>query len=551
MYQVSTVQKMPVQPPHVSGPAEMLAGVIETHNDQLRGLADEWLAEGADTFGIWSEGHPVLSFPEDRSPYQVGLTAPILVSGQMIGELRVTGAPWAKAATVLVSQAEHVSQIIELEYALEDTGEPDIHDQLSGLYQFTQGGYEQFDLGQMLFTLAKEAALLLKAEGGFTLLKIQDDAPLLVQYPQDRLNGFMLPRLVQQLRSHVRAKIITSPEVLERLAPDVHNLILAQIRIHDSFAGVLGLWNKPNNEFPTRDIKLIRAIVVQAGIQLEQVLRHRESVEQARITTEIEMARTVQRQLLPQAPPQIEGLEIAMVSHSALEMCGDFYDLVNEPQRPFIFSVGDVSGKGMAAALLMAMTRTVIHAAARCMPAPSPTKLVTRVNEDLYNDFTEVNMFATMFVGYFDVGSKLLTYTNAGHSPVIYRSNDGTAGLLEAGGPPVGVLPLFTWEHQSLPLGPGDILVVATDGFSERRNDEGELFGYQRLLQLIDAHAQDSPDTISEVLFEAVRTFGGGRTQEDDQTLVVIKGSRKDGSAERGVEVVTSASILPAPPMKE
>jgi sigma-B regulation protein RsbU (phosphoserine phosphatase) len=229
--------------------------------------------------------------------------------------------------------------------------------------------------------------------------------------------------------------------------------------------------------------------------------------------------------LLPQQLPRVDKLDIYASSRPALQVGGDFYDFVTQPDRPFIFSVADVTGKGMAAALLMTMARTAIHSKASFMPKPTPEIVMKNSNEDLFEDFIQVGMFATAFIGQYQPHSQKLLYANAGHSPVIYRPANGRARLLEADSTPIGVLRVSLCKNHQVPLGLDDVLVVATDGFSEARNPRDEMFGYERLLELVDRAADRSAHAIADALFEAVDRFGVGRPQDDDQTLVVIKGA--------------------------
>jgi sigma-B regulation protein RsbU (phosphoserine phosphatase) len=254
------------------------------------------------------------------------------------------------------------------------------------------------------------------------------------------------------------------------------------------------------------------------------VLLHLDAVEQTRLQTEVDLARRVQLRLLPQQLPKVDKLDIYACSRPALQVGGDFYDFVAQPDRPFIFSVADVTGKGMAAALLMTMTRTAIHSKASFMPKPTPEVVMKNSNEDLYEDFIQVGMFATAFIGQYQPHSQKLLYANAGHSPVIYRPAGGPARLLEADSTPIGVLRVSLCKNHQVLLGPGDLLIVGTDGFSEARNPNDEMFGYERLLSLTDSLAESSARAISDALFEAIDRFGVGRPQDDDQTLVVIKG---------------------------
>jgi sigma-B regulation protein RsbU (phosphoserine phosphatase) len=134
-------------------------------------------------------------------------------------------------------------------------------------------------------------------------------------------------------------------------------------------------------------------------------------------------------------------------------------------------------------------------------------------------------MFATAFIGQYHSQSQKLLYANAGHSPVIYRPAEGPARLLEADSTPIGVLRVSLCKNHQVALGPGDILIVGTDGFSEARNPNDEMFGYDRLLELVDQSAERSARAIADALFAAIDRFGVGRPQDDDQTLVVIKGA--------------------------
>ncbi len=217
-------------------------------------------------------------------------------------------------------------------------------------------------------------------------------------------------------------------------------------------------------------------------------------------------------------------IDIFAISRPAFQVGGDFYTLVNRQNRPLVFAIGDISGKGLSAALLMTMTRTSMHSKASFMPEPMPNAVMRQSNEDLYEDFAQVGMFATAFVGCYQPHQQCIMYANAGHSPVIYRPRDGTARLLQADSTALGIMPVNTCENHTVPMRPGDIMVVATDGLSDARDPRGQSFGDGRLLSLIDEYADQSARDISERLLVAVEQFEDGGPQEDDQTLVVIKG---------------------------
>ena len=151
-------------------------------------------------------------------------------------------------------------------------------------------------------------------------------------------------------------------------------------------------------------------------------------------------------------------------------------------------------------------------------------EIVSQANEELYADFTDVNMFATVFVGQYNQTSHQLTYANAGHSPVIYRPLNREAQLLEADGTALGVLPTSFSQDHAVTFRPGDMLIIGTDGLNETQNEQQEMFGYDRLLELINSVPHLPAEEIGKTLYEAVSTFSVGQPQFDDQTLMVIKG---------------------------
>jgi sigma-B regulation protein RsbU (phosphoserine phosphatase) len=304
----------------------------------------------------------------------------------------------------------------------------------------------------------------------------------------------------------------------------VRNILLVPINIRNAGQAVIGLLNKTEGEFTSPDIKLAGAVAEFTGAQIENVIMYQLNMEQAKLKTEMDLAKRIQDHLLPQTHPQVVGVDMWAASRSASRVGGDFYDFIMRTKQPFTFTVGDISGKGIPAALLMAMTRTVIRTKTNVVSLPSPQVILSRTNEELYDDFTELSMFATVFVGQYDPVTRQLLYANAGHSPVIYCPAGGAARLLQADGTPVGVLPMSLSEDHCLTFSDGDVLVVATDGFSEARNVAGEEFGYDEFTDLVQSLVGLPARAFAEKLYQIVEEFADGESQSDDQTLVVLKG---------------------------
>jgi sigma-B regulation protein RsbU (phosphoserine phosphatase) len=202
---------------------------------------------------------------------------------------------------------------------------------------------------------------------------------------------------------------------------------------------------------------------------------------------------------------------------------GDFFDFIQGGGGILTFTVGDVSGKGMPAALLMAMLRTVMRDKADTAAATKPEQLLEQINTALYQDFSDVDMFATVFIGQYDYQQHLLYYANDGHAPVIFRPAAGRAHLLPADAPPLGVLDFNLAQQHVIAFQPGDLLVITTDGINEAENSCGEMLGYDRLIAAVEALATADVAVIAEELFARATAFAGGATQADDQTLLVLK----------------------------
>jgi sigma-B regulation protein RsbU (phosphoserine phosphatase) len=311
--------------------------------------------------------------------------------------------------------------------------------------------------------------------------------------------------------------------LLTALNIPMRNLLAKRIPVRRDTSLLLGAANKYDGDFQAPDLKLFSTIAEPAAANLENALLHQEMLVQTRIQTEMDLARQVQMRLLPQRTPALAGIELAAQSRPASHVGGDFYDFVTGNEPILTLMLGDVSGKGMPAALLMAMLRTVLRGKAQEMTTPAPERLLGNTNESLHHDFSEVDMFATLFVGQYDWRCHRLYYANDGHAPVIYRPVQGPARLLEADAPPLGLLPVNLAEQYTLDFQPGDILIITSDGFSEAEDQQGELFGYERLLQLVDDFATADAAGLIQQIFTTVDQFTGDHPQADDQTLLVLK----------------------------
>lgn len=389
-------------------------------------------------------------------------------------------------------------------------------DQQLALYELSQAMRQQPGIQDAIDELALLVARTLKAQEVGVVITVPDRAPVVNRGLGNLITEASLMEWLQQVRT-------SDYYILRNDSSKYDNLLVLPIRLNGEISGVLAIINKVNGYMASPDRKLGQAIANQAGVHLENTLFTEARVSEAQIQTELRMARDVQMQLLPQQPPDVPGLDVFGFSEPALHVGGDSYDyLVRDNQ--FHFCVGDVAGKGMSAALLMAMMRTTLRNSWQFGGPVSPAETMRFTNGSLYDDFTETGLFATLFTASYDPETRILRYANAGHSPVIFRPHEGKARLLKADSVPVGVLTESLAENHELLLGEGDLLLVCTDGLNEARNQEGKLFGRDSLMKLIDELAELPSKVIAQELLAAVEKFADGQPQADDQTLVVIRG---------------------------
>jgi ketosteroid isomerase-like protein len=251
------------------------------------------------------------------------------------------------------------------------------------------------------------------------------------------------------------------------------------------------------------------------GQRLEQEIRERERVEQ-----ELQVARRIQHASLPKEVPTLEGWQISPYYRPAREVGGDFYDfhLLSDGRLGLV--VGDATGKGMPAALVMSTTCGMLQLAARAWGSSSPSEVLVQVNETLLARIPP-NMFVTCFYGVLDPMSGSFAYANAGHDlPYLHRNDD--AEELRARGMPLGLMPGMSYEEKEIVLEAGESVLFYSDGLVEAHDPEGEMFGFPRLRALVAEHAEEG--SLGTFLLEELYIFvGEGWEQEDDITLLSLE----------------------------
>jgi serine phosphatase RsbU (regulator of sigma subunit) len=247
----------------------------------------------------------------------------------------------------------------------------------------------------------------------------------------------------------------------------------------------------------------------------------RTTAEKERVEKELEIGRGIQQSFLPEKPPEVDGFEIAALNLPALEVGGDFYDFIPVSQDKWGLVIADVSGKGVPAALFMALSRTLIRANAADNPTVSYA--IVKANK-MIAEQERANMFVTLFYGVLDVKKKSITYVNAGHNPpLVLGKKGGDIVMLAAKGVALGVMSDIALEEKEVSLREGDIAILFTDGVTEAINRKQEQFGQERLIKLVaESHTLSAQEIIKRIETE-VTAFSEGQPQFDDLTLMAVK----------------------------
>ena len=246
--------------------------------------------------------------------------------------------------------------------------------------------------------------------------------------------------------------------------------------------------------------------------------------EKERLQTELEIAREVQSQLYPKEAPPMRGLKLTVCCDPARMVSGDYYDYQEIAGGKMAFAIGDVAGKGISAALLMATIQAGLRAQISLNQPDTDlcvSLVVSRLNKQIFAN-TSPEKYATFFFATFDEASSTLTYTNAGHlSPLLFHN--GEVSSLDSNGTGVGAFAGALYDESTVILHPGDLLLCYTDGITEPENPYGEMFGEDRLIDLVKKHLQREDREILQIILEAVRSWTGSPELQDDMTLLLAR----------------------------
>ncbi len=291
---------------------------------------------------------------------------------------------------------------------------------------------------------------------------------------------------------------------------------------NDEMLGVIQVINKEHGKiFSQDDVNLLKALSNGAAIAIQNVKYAQRLLQEERIRSELMIAHQIQQGILPSPFPGHRAIHFEGVNRPAKVVSGDFYDYFQVSDDEFAFIIGDVCGKGVPASIFMASSRSMIKSQA--VSNPHPARVMPMANRLIVQD-AQPGMFVTVFYGLYNINTRRLQFTNAGHTlPLLLRRKDCLCSSLFDANLPMGLFDPVMFTYAEMVLEPGDRLILFTDGVNEAENSDGEQFGVEQLVRLTQDCQQRSPKELLDDILERLAAFTEGQEQKDDITLLIVQ----------------------------
>jgi sigma-B regulation protein RsbU (phosphoserine phosphatase) len=406
---------------------------------------------------------------------------------------------------------------------------------LATLYEITRTLNSSLDLDEVLENIMDRVIEVTGAERGFLMLHDEQEGGLVFKVARglDRSDltspEFQVSTTIIREVQETRQALLTDNAQYDKrfkrgesiMVLGLRSILCVPITVKERLIGLVYVDNRLHvGIFKEEHRDLLTAFASQAGVAIENARLYRVAVEKGRMEKELQMAKDIQRGLLPTHLPTRPGYEIAAEWRSAREVAGDFYDCFHLGESDLGVIVADVSDKGAPAALFMAVARSLLRGTA--LTSTAPEEALRQANKTILTD-TQSGMFVTVYYAILHPGGAM-TCVNAGHNrPLLYRTSQGTHEFLPRGGRPLGWFEDLPVEAIDQQLEPGDVLVLYTDGLTEAENMRSEPYGEDRLLEVVRAHASRPATEIKQAIINSVITFMGAAPPFDDTTLVVVR----------------------------
>lgn len=390
--------------------------------------------------------------------------------------------------------------------------------ELEALYDVGLAVASTLDLDRLSEEILLRAVSLLDARRG--ALYILEDG----RYRLDRTFGGEAAPWFAGDDPELRRFLSDGGEAPAPLLPGARYLLGVPIEVESGPRGLIAVGDKESRRgvgpFLVSDRRTLSLFANQAALALENARLHLQALEKERLEREMHLAAQIQRQILPKGSPVVPGYELLGWYRPARQVGGDYYDLFRREDGRVGLVVGDVSGKGMPAALLV----STLHSGLRLLLDQTgfTPAMLERLNRHI-GDYSAANKFITLLLAELTPETGVLHYMNAGHNPGILLRHDGRAEELSPGGVPLGLLPGARFQSRTVTLEPGDLVCLYSDGITEAAAPDDEEFGMPRLIDLLRAWRERPLEPVIEAVIQTVGEFSQGLPQGDDQTLVLLR----------------------------
>ncbi len=333
--------------------------------------------------------------------------------------------------------------------------------------------------------------------------------------------------LLGWMQIHKEPLIINNPGTDPRFREvnwetSIHSVLSAPMMVNSNLIGILTVYNKKDEEFFSEsDCRLLSIIASQSAQVVENARLYEEEEAFREMQRELVLASDIQKKLLPSDPPEITGYRLAGKNLTAYSVGGDYFDFIPLSQHHWAICLGDVSGKGMPAALLMSNLQAILRS--HLIHHFSPGKVLEIANHQLFKN-TDTEKFATLFLGILDTEKNVLNYANGGHEYPYLLTTNRIDQRLKCGGLPLGMFDLQEYEESTVDLKRGDCLFIYSDGITESMNSDEEEFGENRLEEVLNKewNKNSNPGVVMEKIFETSIKHSGQKQLSDDMTAVVV-----------------------------
>ena len=392
--------------------------------------------------------------------------------------------------------------------------------ELEALYDVGLAVASTLDLDRLSEEILLRAVSLLDARRG--ALYILEDG----RYRLDRTFGGEAAPWFAVGDPELRLFLTGGGEAPSHLIPGARYLLGVPIEVESGPRGLIAVGDKESRRgvgpFLTSDRRTLSLFANQAALALENARLHLQALEKERLEREMHLAAEIQHQILPKGAPAVPGYELTGWYRPARQVGGDYYDLFRREDGRVGLVLGDVSGKGMPAALMV----STLHSALRLLLDQTGfgPEMLERLNRHI-GESSASNKFITMMLAELNPETGVLHYMNAGHNPAVLLRASGAVEELKAGGVPLGLLPAAHFQSRAVTLEPGDLLCIYSDGITEASDPEDEEFGMDGLIELLRAERGRPLADLIEAIPHAVGEFSQGLPQGDDQTLVLLRRS--------------------------